>query len=272
MLMLYMEAPFAACRTFTAGWYRPTATFLTPTAAYGLVLNVVRIESRLREEELGHPGKVPATLTRPSLPAVRLALGAPAFCLVRGRPVPVDDPFPQVQTVYQQLHNYPVGADAGIDPAQTRGSKYNITPVRREVLCRLRAVIALDGNDELERQVRLGLRGEAPGERYGLPFVGDNAYLPDRLGEIDDLQAEGWEAAQVHWYERVEPGAAEGPVPRTTRLTTWIDRADLARTTSALFAPGDAMPLLSQPPESAWTPINPPPVPPASPSRRRRNS
>ena len=40
MLCLYVQAPFAACRTFTAGWYRPTATFLTPSAAYGLILNV----------------------------------------------------------------------------------------------------------------------------------------------------------------------------------------------------------------------------------------
>ena len=32
MLALYIEAPFAVCRTFTAGWYRPTATFLTPSA------------------------------------------------------------------------------------------------------------------------------------------------------------------------------------------------------------------------------------------------
>ena len=30
MLCLYVQAPFAAFRTFTAGWYRPTAAFLTP--------------------------------------------------------------------------------------------------------------------------------------------------------------------------------------------------------------------------------------------------
>ena len=39
MLLLYIKAPFAAFRTFTAGRYRPTAPFLTPSAAYGLVLN-----------------------------------------------------------------------------------------------------------------------------------------------------------------------------------------------------------------------------------------
>jgi CRISPR-associated protein Cas5t len=41
-----MEAPFAAFRTFTAGSYRPTAEFITPSAAYGLLLNVAGIEMR----------------------------------------------------------------------------------------------------------------------------------------------------------------------------------------------------------------------------------
>src|SRR5437899_1116204 len=108
MLCLYVQAPFAACRTFTAGWYRPTATFLTPSAAYGLVLNIAGIESRLREEDDGHDGRAPASLMRPGLPKVRLALGAPTS--------EASDPYPRVQTVYQQLHNYPVGA-SGSDRA-----------------------------------------------------------------------------------------------------------------------------------------------------------
>src|SRR5271155_4653921 len=101
MLCLSLQAPFAACRTFTAGWYRPTATFLTPSAAYGLLLNVAGIESRLREEDDGHDGKTPTSLTRTGLPKLRLALGAPA--------APEEERYPRVQTVFQQLHNYPVG-------------------------------------------------------------------------------------------------------------------------------------------------------------------
>src|SRR5437868_14891932 len=101
MLCLYVQAPFAACRTFTAGWYRPTATFLTPSAAYGLILNVAGIESRIREEDPTHDDRTPASLTRFGLPPVRLALGAPADSR--------RNPYPLVQTVYQQLHNYPVG-------------------------------------------------------------------------------------------------------------------------------------------------------------------
>src|SRR6476619_1427969 len=97
MLRLYLEAPFAVCRTFTAGWYRPTATFLTPSAAYGLLLNVAGIESRLREEDEAHDGKTPASLVRRGLPGCRVALGRPA-----------DARAPSVATVFQQLHNYPV--------------------------------------------------------------------------------------------------------------------------------------------------------------------
>jgi CRISPR-associated protein Cas5t len=185
MMRLYLEAPFAACRTFTAGWYRPTATFLTPSAAYGLVLNVAGVESRLREEEVGHDGKTPASLMRPDLPFIRLALGVPA----------VADggvPYPLVQTVYQQLHNYPVGASGQERAESARGSKYNITPVRREFLSGLRAVVCLDGNAELEHRVREGLRGERNGGRYGLPFLGDNQFLLDRLQEIPGPRPVYW--------------------------------------------------------------------------------
>src|SRR3954447_19666897 len=100
MLCLYLEAPFAACRTFTAGWYRPTATFLTPSAAYGLLLNIAGVESRLREEDERHPGSGPATVTLTGLPRVRIALGAAAVRRVRGVFVEVPEPerYPRVAT------------------------------------------------------------------------------------------------------------------------------------------------------------------------------
>src|SRR5262249_40121856 len=160
-----------ACRTFTAGWYRPTATFLTPSAAYGLLLNVAGIEARLREEDDGYPTKpaAPATLMRPGLPKVRIALGKPD-----------DASFPRVHSVYQQLNNYPVGASGEARAADAKGNKYNITPVRREFLSDLKAVIAVDGEPEFENRVRDGL--SAPNaDRYGVPFLGDNAFLLDYL-------------------------------------------------------------------------------------------
>jgi CRISPR-associated protein Cas5t len=244
MLYLSVQAPFAACRTFTAGWYRPTATFLTPSAAYGLVLNVAGVETRLREEDERHDGKVPASLTQWGLPPVRLAVGALA----------ADDgePYPRVHTVYQQLHNYPVGASGQGRAESAHGNKYNITPVRREFLSELRAVVALDGNPNLEDRIRCGLRGDYNSGRYGLPFLGDNAFLLDQLEVLA-------EAPQAHWYERVTEASGAGPRPRTTRLTILIDRAELSRTTSALFAPTEKS--TSEIPEMAWTEIRPPDEP-----------
>lgn len=253
MLCLYVQAPFAACRTFTAGWYRPTATFLTPSAAYGLLLNIAGIDSRLREEDEHHDGRTPASLMRRALPPVRLALGAPA---TEGSALP----YPQVQTVYQQLHNYPVGTSGSERAASAHGNKYNITPVRREFLANLRAIISVDGNPELEDRARRGLRGEFNANRYGLPFLGDNAFLLDRLEERVAV-------SPAHWYERVTDTGG-GPRPGTTRLTILIDRADLSRTTSALFAPTE-VPTVDIP-DAAWTLINPLPLAPDPPAKQRR--
>jgi CRISPR-associated protein Cas5t len=251
MLFLYVQAPFAACRTFTAGWYRPTATFLTPSAAYGLVLNIAGMETRLREEDPRHDGRAPASLMRPGLPEVRIALGAPTRDLSGNgdNELPENKRYPLVHTVFQQLHNYPVGTSGQERAESTRGNKYNITPVRREYLSDLRAVVAIDSDAGLEDRIRRGLRGEYNAERYGLPFLGDNAFLLDRLEELPA-------APQAHWYERVTDASGEGPRPRTTRLTILSDRAELSRTTSALFAP--TLLATSAIPELAWTEVRPP--------------
>jgi CRISPR-associated protein Cas5t len=269
MLALYVEAPFAAFRTFTAGWYRPTATLLTPSAAYGLLLNIAGVESRLREENESHGGKVPASLLKRGLPPVQVAIGIPEFRLrPRGREVvPLAELFPRQQTVFQQLHNYPVGTSGAERAESTKGNKYNITPVRREYLSEVRAVIAVRGNDSLADRIRQGIAGELAGERYGVPFLGDNAFLIDRLQLVDDLRS-------VRWFERIDSHGSNGIRERTTRLTVLIDRADLSRTTSALYAPQPEA-TDPEPPQLAWTDIHPPPEetqpPPArKPNRRKR--
>lgn len=234
MLLLRVQAPFAAFRPFTAGWYRPTAGFLTPSAAYGLALNLAGIEAR-RDDGLSA-----MTVTEFGLPPARVAVGAdPAH------------PLPAVQTLFQQLHNYPVGASGKERKDDAKGSKYNITPVRREFLSGLRALIALDFLDQptIEARVREGLAGEPPrsGRRYGLPFLGDNAFLPDRIEALDG-------PSPARWYRR--PDAEAGPVPDSTRLTIWVDRQDMSRTTSALYAP--AAEASAEIPDAAWTLIDPP--------------
>ena len=265
MLALYVEAPFAAFRTFTAGWYRPTATFLTPSAAYGLILNLAGIESRLREDELGHSGKVPATLLRPGLPAMEIAVGVPEYVLrgARKMPVDADGVFPRVQTVFQQLHNYPVGTSGAARAESTKGNKYNITPVRREYLSDFRAVIALRADDDLAHRVARGIAGDFSERRYGIPFIGDNAFLIDRIETLAEL-------GPVRWYERVTADPGSGPRDRTTRLTTLIDRADLSQTASALYAP-QPQACIGEPPQLAWTAITPPAKETEAPPARRPN-
>jgi CRISPR-associated protein Cas5t len=234
MILLRLQAPFAAFRTFTAGWYRPTAGFLTPSAAYGLALNLAGEETR-RDDEISA-----MTVTRFGLPPAKVAIGADP-----------DHPLPTIQAIFQQLHNYPVGASGKERKEDTKGNKYNITPVRREFLSGLHALVALDffNHRTIEDQIREGLAGEAPrsGARYGLPFLGDNAFLLDKIEILD-------EPVPARWYYRLD--AEVGVVPDSTRLTSWIDRQDMSKTRSALYAP--AAEASEEIPEAAWTIIAPP--------------
>lgn len=233
MLRLRVRAPFAALRTFTAGSYRPSAPFITPSAAYGLVLNIAGIESRLDD------GVSPMTVTRGGLPATRIAIGALRL--------------PEVQTLYQQLHNYPVGETGKERREQAHGNKYNIQPIRRELLADIDAYVCLDGNDALEERVRAGLaagsRHETDGvRRYGLPFLGDNNFLLSHL-------AEEREPRPAFWFRLVQRESAAGAA-NVARLTVWIDRREMWRTVSALYCRDDEPEMAV--PADAWTAIEPP--------------
>ena len=214
-LWLELDAPYAACRPVATGWFRPTAGFLTHSAACGLVFNVAGVETRLREDEPGHGGKTPASLIRPGLPAFELALGR------RG-------PAPGRTSLFQQLHKYLVGG-GGVDPEWTKGTKNNVAPVRRELLVGLKATIVIRAERGFTDRIRDGLN-QPSGDRYGIPFVGDNNCLLDRLEEPA-------QRSPACWYERIAAGEAKKPRPLTERLTIEIDREDMARTRSALFAP-----------------------------------
>jgi CRISPR-associated protein Cas5t len=103
---------------------------------------------------------------------------------------------------------------------------------------------ALDGSDP------------RPAREYGLPFLGDNAFLIDKI-EV----REG--PVRAHWYRRVGSEAETGAIPRSTRLTTWVDRQDMSKTRYDLFAPGDDPEEddAANPDWAAWTAIAPPPKP-----------
>jgi CRISPR-associated protein Cas5/DevS len=233
MLRLRVIAPFAAFRTFSAGAYRPTAPFITPSAAYGLLLNIAAIETR-RDD-----GRSPMTVTAEGLPSAEIAVGA-----VR---------LPIVQMLYQQLHNYPVGKVDEARLAETKGNKPNIQPIRREYLADLDGYVCLRGNDDLEVRVRAGLRAGARyapdgRPRYGLPFLGDNSFTLSVLREEP-------EPVPARWF--VLARRDQGPnLPNPCRLTVWIDRADSSRTVTRLY--GREHEARVDVPDDAWTPIQSP--------------
>ncbi len=225
MIILRLEAPFATFRTFSAGSFRPAAGFITISAAYGLLLNVAGIDMRHDD------GQSPMTLIGGNLPRVKLAIAALKTA--------------SQHSIYQQLHNYPVGSQGKERKSATKGSKYNISPTRRTFLSDLKAYIALDGNTELESWVLEGLHGARP-RKYGLPFLGDSNFLIDRFESVAVPQ-------EAYWYIPLSQTTAEGRHDAITRLTITIDRANMSNTTSALFAP------LAKPqqdiPETAWVEV-----------------
>ncbi len=227
MICLYLQAPFGVFRTFTSGSYRPTAGFITPSAAYGLLLNVAGIEMR-RDD-----GTSVMTVTANGLPAVRLALGAP------------DWPGPGRHSLYQQLHNYPVGNTGKEHAPVCKGSKYNIVPVRREFLSDIRAYVCVDVDPELEGRILDGLEGKTA-RTYGLPFLGDNNFLIDRLEPVARPQP-------AYWFERISEGP-EGILEDVMRLAITIDRADLSKSRSALFAPSKQK--LAGPSPDSWVEVH----------------
>lgn len=242
MLTLYIQAPFAVFRYFTAGWYRPTASFLTPSAAYGLILNLAGIESR-RDD-----GDSVMTVTAYDLPTVEIAIGAD--------PENPDGVYPPIQSIFQQLHNYLEANQKKEVLERVKGNKYNITPVRREFLSNLRAYILLKSSPELENRVRQGLQGTLDAPRYGLPFLGDNSFLVDKIEIIDDAPV------NAHWYTAIVDDEDSMIRPHTARLTSWIDRQEMSKTRTGLFAPDLNACSSDDVPAAAWVSIEPPVAPP----------
>jgi CRISPR-associated protein Cas5t len=223
-IFLRVQAPFAAFRWMQAGVYRATSPVIPPSAAWGFVLNLAGVETRAKGDGV-------TTLVRPDAPALRLAVGS-----LRG-------PDPEVATLYQQLHAYPVGASGKELKERAYGNKYWIAPARRELLVGLDAVVGVETPDEgLLQRVRDGLQGKLEAPRYGVPFAGDNNLMVDRI-EVSTDAPSAW------WYERVDPGMP--PRRGSCRLTVGIDRSDSSRTSSAVYAPLDAK--VDEPPEGAWT-------------------
>ena len=220
-IWLRIRAPFAAFRGFQAGVYRASAPVMPPSTAYGLVLNLAGVEMRDST-----PGVT--TTIRADIPRLRIAVGVISQ--------------PERASLYQQLHSYPVGASGKELKEKTHGAKFWITPVRRELLVDYDGIIGVETDDEsLLDRIKKGIRGELGEPRYGLPFLGDNNLLIDRIDVLEALEKE------TYWYARMMPDDA--PRKGSCRLTVGINRTDNSRTTSFLYAPLNSI----LPPESAWT-------------------
>jgi CRISPR-associated protein Cas5t len=209
VLWLRVKAPFAAFRPLQAGVFRGTVGTMPHSTAYGLVLNLAAIETRAKDV-------TETTLMKPAseLPTLRIAIG--------------EKREPDVGTLYQQLHSYPVGnASQHLAPG-CHGAKYHIAPARREVLVGLDVVVAVQADPTVLHRVRNGLRGELNADRYGLPFAGDNNLLYDSI----DCSST---AICARWYVPVD--RLRGAQPRTTKLTLSIDRADSSKTRAGWFFP-----------------------------------
>ena len=225
-LFLRLRAPFAAFRWMQAGVYRATSPVIPPSAAWGLVLNLAGIETRL-------PGEA-TTLVRCDAPRLRLAIGRVGEQA-------------EVATLYQQLHSYPVGNSGKELAPRAHGAKFWIVPVRREILVGFDALVGVETDDDgLLDCIRRGLRGELGVARYGLPFAGDNNLLFDNIAVVSSPPV-------AYWYRPMSAG--DGPRRGSCRLTIAIDREDASRTRTALFAP-DLQPT-EQPDSTAWVSVGP---------------
>lgn len=225
-LRIYFKAPFAVFRSLSVDRrFKPTVGFLTPSAAYGLLLNLACLEMR------------DGSGIREDLPIVDLAIGA-----VR---------HPEHHQLLQQIHYYTVGEDDGKEKKgllKTKGHKRAIGPARRSFLGSVEGCVCIQSNAALLEGIRKGLRGEKNDDRYGLPFLGNNNFMLERLEEVP--RGEGIAA---HWYVPIEPPARDDvdlDLERSTFMTDRVNRTDPSRAITRQYAPTRDKQEI--PPAEAW--------------------
>lgn len=206
MLWIHIQAPFAAFRPLQAGSYRTTYPVIPPSAAWGLVLNLAGIDVRKGER-----------------PTLRVAIGQ----LAPG----------EISSLYQHLHHYLVGATGKELAAKCHGSKYWISPGRREILSRLDCVIGVDTDPTIEEKIRAGICGELQ-DRYGVPFAGDGNFMFSELRILPDPPS-------AHWWC---PVTSVGGANSTHSLPIKTDFKDSSKTIFGLFSPTK----LDLPPPETW--------------------
>jgi CRISPR-associated protein Cas5t len=230
---LRLKAPFAAFRPFQSGGYRSTTPIPSPSAIYGLLLNLAAIEQRTSLT-------TPVTLIRDDLPEIEIAIAQVKQ--------------PELAILSQQLHQYPVGASGAELAKKTHGAKYWIAPVRREVLVNLDIVVGIKAAQGLCDRILAGLNGELEAQRYGLPFAGDNNFLFNIIQPAETLEGLKLKDEKalplLRWYSPIKSGMR--PQLGVCRLTKWIDRADNSKTKTLVFAPGNFCRTVPGDGDEAW--------------------
>lgn len=189
-VLVRVKAPFAAFRDIKS--QLKSYPIITPTAAWGLILNGAGIEARKDVNE-------PVTLTAPDAPDLQIAVGQVATGTI--------------QNLYQQLHAYEVSPSAREKHLRVgcKGAKYHITPKYRDVLVGLDCVLGVRGPTEVLDRLVIGLDGGL--DHYGIPFAGDNNFFLERFELVTTALA-------ARWCETIDT-----PVHGAFRLPVWNDRA-----------------------------------------------
>lgn len=216
------EAPQAAFKGLTGGSYRPSYPIMPPTAAWGMILNLARINTNRAME-----GRNKLSSVKFDLPSGRVAIG------VRYHPTK--------STLYTQAHHYLVGSAGKELAAQCHGQKSWIAPVTREILIDLSMVIGVQCSTEIRSRVEAAISGDLKDPRFSIPFAGESGFMFSSLSLVD-------EPPMAFWYRPVLPG--EDPQPGVCSLPVKVDFADSAKSCYRLFAPTEnPMPA---PPSGVW--------------------
>ena len=209
-MYLHIKAPFAAFRCFQSGSFRSTTPIPSPSAVYGLLLNLAGIEQRSLEAA---DEAITRIKPKDELPQIKIAIASV-------KPS-------ETAILSQQLHTYPVGDSGKKDLApRTHGAKYWIVPIRRQILIDLELIIGIKAEASFCDRLTKGLNGELNEPRYGLPFAGDNNFLIDEIKILEKPDL-------ARWYCQVDNDSP--PSRDKCRLTTWIDRVDNTKTETKIF-------------------------------------
>lgn len=206
------------------GGFRETSPVPTPSALYGLVLNLAGYEMR----------------DGGTLPQLELASG------LRVTQGPAHSFSPAQESPRQFARR---GSSEGLPRRQSLLTH----AARSEFLLGLRGVCLVRGDEELQEWLLEALEEptqelESGQQRYGLPFLGDNNFFLEELAPLPEREE------SVQWLvdaKVVEPDDGE----RSLALTTWVDREETTGTRFQRFVcrPG----RLREPLEEAWVSVGP---------------